>query len=118
MPASEMAKCVFGSFLFVVVLLSLLFLPLPLTVSKKIIQNHTHTTKKHSLLRDNTTHFIRRETMSNDGSTNASLFFVAGSCVGMLVRRSFFFILFKLNHNENNKFVRSRSLVVCYYCFY
>jgi len=90
----------------------------PCRKMRKIIQNHTHTTKKHSLLRDDTTHFIRRETMSNDGSTNASLFFVAGSCVGMLVRRSFFFILFKLNHNENNKFVRSRSLVVCYYCFY
>ena len=107
MPASEMAKCVFGSFLFV--------------VPKKLYSNHsthTHTTKKHSLLRDDTTHFIRRETMSNDGSANASLFFVAGSCVGILVRRSFFFILFKLNHNENNKFVRSRSLVVCYYCFF
>ena len=107
MPASEMAKCVFGSFLFV--------------VPKKLYSNHsthTHTTKKHSLLRDDTTHFIRRETMSNDGSTNASLFFVAGSCVGMLVRRSFFLSCNKLNHNENNRFVRSRSLVVYYYCFY
>jgi hypothetical protein len=90
MPASEMANvCLVRFFL-------LFCCPFcSFTVSQKNYSKsiHTHTTKKHSLLRDDTTHFIRRETMSNDGSTNASLFFVAGSCVGMLVRRSFFFYL-------------------------
>ena len=108
-----MAKCVLGSFLFVVLLFCCPFCsipPLPLTaLSKKL---YSKSTPHQSLLRDDTTHFIRRETMSNDGSTNASLFFVAGSCVGMLVRRSSFFSC--LNHNENNKrsFVLVLSLFV------
>ena len=117
-----MAKCVFGSFLFVVVLLSLLFHSTFTSHPSKILfKINTHTPQKIIIILCYVTtrliSFVERPWATMEAPTrHCSSWLDRVSecwCVGR-----FFFILFKLNHNENNKFVRSRSLVVCYYCFY